>query len=510
MIIELYNVRARVLNATEPEHLWITDYLSWEDDSVFHRRRQGYKGSSYIRLYNRVDDTFPAGFTRMLARAATAHGFQVQVQDARVVPCSRAAMLPLPTGLRDYQVAATNEAARRTRGVVWAATGSGKTMIAMGLVESIPVRWLFLVNQTQLGLQARDRYQQFCGQASGVIAEGKWEPDTSAHGLTVATFQSLYSKLKKGSSTYEGRDALQFLGSVEGVIVDEVHVLPADSFRHVIDLTAAAYWRIGLSATPLARHDKKSMYMIGCLGSVVHRIPPRQLIDAKVLAEPIIHMTLHEETSEAATWQGAYGDIVVRSKPRNTLVCQLAEAATKPCVIFFKAPKQGKMIAKALAKRGHKVEYVDGTTATPVRQAMVTRLERGDTDILVASVVMNQGIDIPNLRSIVLAAGGSSTIAALQRVGRGMRRVPGKDHVDIYDPLFRYPLDADTGDLDDLILAACMGDAEAARWRERCVGDDGTDEAVRLLEELVGEKLLSHADVIIGGVTAKSSFFGGE
>jgi hypothetical protein len=84
------------------------------------------------------------------------------------------------------------------------------------------------------------------------------------------------------------------------------------------------------------------------------------------------------------------------------------------------------------------------------------------------------------------------------------------DHVEIYDPFFRYPLDATDNDLEDLILAACRGDSEAAKWRERHIGDDGTGLAVELIEGLLGEKVASVANVIIGGVTAKSSALGGE
>lgn len=433
MKLELHNVRAKVLEATEAEHLWLGDYLSWADDKAWVRRWKGYGKSSadYVRLYNRVDDSYPAGFTRMVVEAARTHGFEVQVTDARVRP--HTAFLPRPQGLRGYQEEACDAAVKRTRGVIWAATGAGKTQIAMGLVESIPVRWLFLVNQTQLGLQARDRYRSFCGSDAGVIAEGEWQPDKAPHGLTVATFQSLYAKLKQPATTDDYRMAAQFLESVQGVIVDECHVLPADSFRRVLDFTPEAYYRLGLSATPLSRGDRKSMYLIGCLGSVAHRIPAKVLIEAGVLAKPIIRFKTHTQASDKATWKGAYNEIVVKGRKRNQLICKMAELAAKPCIVFVKDLDQGVWLAKALTKGGQVVEYVDGKTPTKQRQAMVTRLERGDTEILVASVVMNQGIDVPQLRSVVIACGGSSTIATLQRVGRAMRRVPGKDTVEIWD-----------------------------------------------------------------------------
>ena len=83
------------------------------------------------------------------------------------------------------------------------------------------------------------------------------------------------------------------------------------------------------------------------------------------------------------------------------------------------------------------------------------------------------------------------------------------DHLGIYDSLFRYPLDGNDNPLDDLITAACAGDPEAARWRERCIGDDGAQQAVRGLEAVVGDVPSSTSDVIIEGVTASSVGIGG-
>lgn len=54
----------------------------------------------------------------------------------------------------------------------------------------------------------------------------------------------------------------------------------------------------------------------------------------------------------------------------------------------------------------------------------------------------------------------------------------------LYDGLLRYPVDAADGDLDELIGRVCAGDEDAAGWRERFVGDDGSEEAVQLLNRL--------------------------
>jgi len=84
------------------------------------------------------------------------------------------------------------------------------------------------------------------------------------------------------------------------------------------------------------------------------------------------------------------------------------------------------------------------------------------------------------------------------------------NNTDLYADLLRYPLDVEYGELDELIVAACDGDDGAAEWRDRFVGDDGTLEAIRLLEQLVENRVLSStASVIIDGVTARATGIGG-
>ena len=45
------------------------------------------------------------------------------------------------------------------------------------------------------------------------------------------------------------------------------------------------------------------------------------------------------------------------------------------------------------------------------------------------STILDEGIDLPNISSIVLACGGESTIGSIKRIGRGIRKTEGKKRV---------------------------------------------------------------------------------
>jgi superfamily II DNA or RNA helicase len=257
----------------------------------------------------------------------------------------------------------------------------------------------------------------------------------------VTTFQTLAAAARNPSREARGR-LEQFLAGFDGVFVDECHVLPAQSFWRVAMMLGNAHWRIGLSATPLDREDKRSVYAVGALGPVVYKIGAQQLIAEGRLARPTIRLAkVQQEFREVDAmglpkrwpWQKVYEEGVVRSGVRNRTLLAATQRAEKPALVFVKDLAHGKAFARALEKRGVRSDFVWGSASLRTRQDAVRRLERGDLEVLVCSVIFQEGVDIPELRSVVIASAGKSVIAALQRIGRGMRTAAGKDTFEVWD-----------------------------------------------------------------------------
>ena len=59
--------------------------------------------------------------------------------------------------------------------------------------------------------------------------------------------------------------------------------------------------------------------------------------------------------------------------------------------------------------------------------------DKGKVDLILASTVYDQGINLPGLDALILAGGGKSTAKALQRVGRVIRGNAGKTNAIIID-----------------------------------------------------------------------------
>ncbi len=440
MWIQTGNIYSKLVRATPEELEWLRGFLTFAETKFLGGRRPRNIETCLLNAWN----TFPSGLVRTVLDKAKVDKQVVQLIEKRVKPYS-----PDPDAniawLRDYQKEAVDICCKRTRGIIWIPTGGGKGEIVCALTRAIPGNWLFVVHRSGLMYDIAKRYDARAqgvypggvetridmddpaeilkghhGLTAGRIGDGQWEPAKPGPGaLTCATFQTL-------SAAMGSEKMVELVTQVDGVIFDEAHTLPAESFWKVSMALSNAYYRIGLSGTPLARGDKKSVYTIAATGPVIYRIKPEVLIKQGVLARPKIKMVECVQESEKPTWQGVYGECIVRSVARNKLVVDAAKRADKPCLVFVKELKHGKVLVKRLEKEGLSADFVWGNHSQQSRDRSIESLVRGDTDVLVCSVVFQEGVDVPELESVVIAAGGKSVIATLQRIGRGMRSNKGK------------------------------------------------------------------------------------
>lgn len=422
MWLQIGSLHTKLARATAEERKWLIEYLSFKDASAHFRRAANDK----ICLFNRVSESFPSGLVRLVENAAPEEGFTVERVDGREPPCTRDPLADL-AWLRDYQRASVDAVCTHGRGILWIPTGGGKTEIFVGLTRALPCRWLFIVHRATLMANAADRFElRSPGLRAGRIGDSRIDIPDDAQ-VVCATFQTIKSGVERGDPAI-----MRLLAGAQGLAVDEAHVLPASSFYRIV-MSCPAYYRIGFSGTPLARGDRRSTFAIAALGPVIHRIRTEVLVDAGVLARARIRLVRCRQKSDAATWQGAYGEAVVRGAVRNAILTEACKRAQKPCLAFVKEIAHGRGLVKRLERAGLRVGFVHGKHSLEQRQRAKRDLSAGRFDVLVCSVVFQEGEDMPDLRSVVVGSAGKSVIASLQRIGRGMRTAAGKDGFEVFD-----------------------------------------------------------------------------
>ena len=404
MRLDVGNLVTRATDTTPEEEAWLAGFLTYEDERA---------GST--RLFSWTATEFPAGLTDLVARAAADEGLRCEVMDRRprVGGPVEALLTAAPWGwLYDFQREACTAALRAARGVVEVPTGGGKGECAIALALAVPVPWLFVVHRAHLVRDVAARWERRYGVAPVVLMAGMpKEPPRFA----LATFQWLHRHLR-------APQVRAVLGAVQGLVVDEAHVQPASTFMEVSAAIPNAYYRLGLSGTPFDRADGRSIVGVSMLGPRVYRIEARTLIDLGLLAEPVITMVEHQHPpAPGADWRALEDRLIVDSAERNALVVRLVEAADKPCVCFFHRERHGRNLLRALRASRLRVVLVNGKSSPQAREKAQQAVRDGDVDVLLASGVFQEGVDLPELRDVVNAGGWAAAIPALQKLGRGTR-----------------------------------------------------------------------------------------
>ena len=94
--------------------------------------------------------------------------------------------------------------------------------------------------------------------------------------------------------------------------------------------------------------------------------------------------------------------------------------------------KHGNILLEEL-EQNFVVYFVKGDIDSDERNWVRQEFLKNGIDIIVASVVYDQGVDLPNLDALILAGSGKSSGRALQRLGRVIRPYPGKKNAIVVD-----------------------------------------------------------------------------
>ncbi len=375
--------------------------------------------------------------------------------------------MPLSQGYRDYQIevirSALNDLRLTGTATVMMATGGGKSYMVAGLVKDLinnypkKVRKVYyLATSIDLVLQ----FKQFAEKWRlnvGVVTGDKKEYDKP---VVAATIQTLYRALEEekngndngnGNGDEEEEKVIeQYLDEVELtqnekialakdyltadlVIIDEAHHVPARTVKRVTLANKHAL-RLALSATPW-RSDGRDLEIYAAVGSITQRrVTSSELIDRGYLVPAHIIMWKRliycPEIMRAmrSGYEGAQLYMVAkrcvfgneeRKRDIADVVEYLVKAGLRPVLVLTKEVKPAKELHKELTSRGLKAELVIGAVKGSKRREIFDKVE--SLDALIADTVADEGLDLPQLRALVLTGGGASKTRTLQRVGRAVR-----------------------------------------------------------------------------------------
>lgn len=331
-------------------------------------------------------------------------------------------------------LSAEREIRAKTRQLVVAATGTGKTMIA----AFDYLRWAGRGRPTLLFVAHREEIlRQAMGTFRAVLRDQNFG-DLFVGGSTPEQHEHLFCSIQSYNSRALHRlDPDRF----DYIVVDEFHHAEAATYRRLLE-HARPRVLLGLTATPERADGYDVREFFGGEATAEIRLP--DAIGRRLLC-PFQYFGIADSVDlDGLTWQrGGYrvedldavytgNDMragLVLDKVRETLLSPTRARGLGFCVSVAHAEFMARFFSQ------HSVPAVAISARTPPdeRRGVRDRLVRGEINFIFVVDLFNEGVDIPEIDTVLFLRPTESLTVYLQQLGRGLRLHDDKECLTVLD-----------------------------------------------------------------------------
>lgn len=382
-------------------------------DAVKYGRWVGKKLKKVLHFYKTKDDTitFPRGFANQAILMCRKHNLAVEIIDKRKQ--QQPVDLIFNGSLRPYQKKACDDILKREFGVLEAATGSGKTVMAAYAIAGRKQPTLILIHTKELLYQWRDRIQTFLDVEPALIGDSSYEIGPVTVGL-IHTVRKRLTELPR----HFGH-----------IVVDEAHRTPSSMFTEIIKKFDCRYM-LGLSATPF-RRDGLTELIYWHIGDLVHRVSAKELDRNGAVLKPVI---FEKKTKFTFNYRRNYQDLMAaltqdtnRNEQIVADICREVKKETGTALVVSDRVAHCETLCAILEERGVKAQLLTGRIAGEERSKIVDDVQQGRTKVLVATIqLIGEGFDCPGLTTLFLSTPIKFEGRLTQVIGRILRPAEGK------------------------------------------------------------------------------------
>ena len=342
------------------------------------------------------------------------------------------------------------------------ATGTGKTYASAFAARELEFkRVLFLVHRNQIVKQALKSYRKvFGGQVSMGMVTGKYQ-DYDAD-FVFATIQTLSKTDILSQYNKEHWDL---------IVIDEAHHSSADSYKKIMDYFKPKLW-LGMTATPDKRDDHlgdRNIYEI-FNHQIAYEIRLQNAMEENLLCPfHYFGLTLDIATGEeygrgkGCIFHGKDLEIIadvgksseekvenfryLTSDERVLNVMKQAEffgysGERVKGLIFCSRIDEARELSVKFNEKGWRTLVLSGGDSETVRATAIERLageEKEDAlDYIISVDIFSEGVDVPEINQVIMLRPTESPIIFIQQLGRGLRKVEGKEYVVVIDFIGNY------------------------------------------------------------------------
>ncbi|MER6030401.1 DUF3427 domain-containing protein [Streptomyces sp. NPDC001851] len=330
------------------------------------------------------------------------------------------------------------EIRRHHENLLVAATGTGKTVMAALDYRALRdqrggelPRLLFVAHRKEILRQSLRTYQEVLADASfGELLYNGREPRDWTH--VFASVQSL------NLQRLEQIDP----GHFDVIVIDEFHHATASTYRRVLDHFKPTEL-LGLTATP-ERMDGLNVQDEFFGGRIAAEMRLWEALEADLLC-PFHYFGIPDGTDlTQLKWQaGNYdrnelGNLLTASHARALIVIkQVRDKISNPSVMralgFCVTKAHAHFMTEEFRKAGFRAAALDSDSSPAEREQTLSDLKAGRIQVIFSVDLFNEGLDIPEVDTLLLLRPTNSATVFLQQLGRGLRRTRNKPVLTVLD-----------------------------------------------------------------------------
>ena len=327
------------------------------------------------------------------------------------------------------------------KNLIVAATGTGKTVISAFDYQEFArthsrARILFTAHREEILRQSLSTYRSVLQDANfGTLWVGGNRPQDASE------YEHLFVSISMFNSRFEEFFAKLDADYYDYIVIDEAHHSQANSYRKLFDHFTPKLL-VGLTATPERMDGQDLRPDFGGRISAEIRLP--QALQAGLLT-PFQYLCISDDTdlSDESLWSGQKYNTErladkLCAKMRAKLIVDalhkyLADEYTCRALCFCVNKRHADFMAEQLSLYGFNAKSLTSDTPTDERKQLAKDLRDGTLHYLCVVDIFNEGVDIPEVDTVLFLRPTESLTIFLQQLGRGLRLSAGKTELTVLD-----------------------------------------------------------------------------
>lgn len=334
---------------------------------------------------------------------------------------------------------------KQNKALAIAATGTGKTyMSVFDAMQVNPKKALFVVHRGDILVKAQESFDNVLGKtipdySSEIYKGSKHNKDCKYLFVTEDTLALHLEDFEPDEFEY--------------IIIDEAHHAADNSYSKILNYFKPQFL-LGLTATP-ERTDGKDIFSIFDFNRAVN-IRLRDSLEKNLVCpfhyfgikdvEGIDYEKLTHKPEDGEEYLNEVAKMLMKSKRADYIFEKINfyghDGDKTKCLGFCATVDHAKFMAEEFNKKlGDGVAIaLSGENSVPERQKYLQQLEDDDTKLqyIFSRDIFNEGIDVQDVNLVLMLRPTQSSIVFTQQLGRGLRKIKGKEFLTVLDFIGNY------------------------------------------------------------------------